>query len=92
MKTDEMLEPPAARTSEADSSAVTARAKAHHQFRLLAIMVHGTPGALPDAWRSYRNADEARVAARETMRNQHVLRLAILEDRPPLQFIEWVDR
>jgi hypothetical protein len=83
MKTDEMLEPPAARTSEADSSAVTARAKAHHRFRLLAIMVHGTPGALPDAWR---------VAARETMRNQHVLRVAILEDRPPLQFIEWVDR
>jgi hypothetical protein len=92
MKTDDMLEPPAARTSEADCSAVIARDDAYHRFRLLATMVHGTAGVLPEAWRSYRNADEARLAARETMRNQDVLRVAILEDRPPLQLIEWVDR
>jgi len=53
-------------------------------------MVQGTAAALPEAWRSYHTIDEARFAAREMMRNQRVLRVAIVADYPPLQFIEWV--
>jgi hypothetical protein len=55
-------------------------------------MVKGAPGGLPEAWRSYRNVDEARLAARHMMQDQRVLEVAIVEDRPPLQFIEWVRR
>lgn len=92
MKTEEMRELHAARTREASRSAVTAREEAYHRFRLLATMVQGTAAALPEAWQSYRNVDEARIGAREMMRNHRVLRVAIVEDRIPLRFVEWVGR
>jgi hypothetical protein len=55
-------------------------------------MVQGTAATLPEAWQAYRNVDEARLAAREMMRNHRVLRVAIVKDRVPLQFVEWVGR
>ena len=92
MKTDQMREQRGAGTSKAGRSTVIARKGAYHLCRLLAAMAQGAAGALPDAWRSYRNVDEARLAARDLMRDQRVLRVAMVEDRPPLQFIEWVAR
>jgi hypothetical protein len=92
MKPDEMRELRAAGTSKAGRSTVTARKAASHRFRLLAAMAQGAAGALPEAWRSYRNVDEARLAARDMVRDGRVLRVAIVEDRPPLQLIEWVGR
>jgi hypothetical protein len=56
------------------------------------MMVQGTAGALPEAWRSYGTVEKARIGAREMLRNQHVLQVAIVEDRPPLHFVEWVSR
>jgi hypothetical protein len=91
MKTDEMPDLAAEPTSEGGRSAVTTHAEAYHRFRLLATMVQ-TAAALPEAWQSYRNVDEARLAAKEMMRNHRVLRVAIVEDRIPLQFVEWVGR
>ena len=65
-------------------------APASYPLRLVAITVNGTTGALPkEAWRSYRTVGEARLAAREMLRNRRVVQVAIVEDRPPLQFIEW---
>lgn len=92
MKIDDMQELAAAGTNESDRTAVTAREEASHRFRLLATMVQGTAAALPEAWQSYRNVGEARLAARQMMRNHRVLRVAIVEDRIPLQFVEWVAR
>ena len=92
MKTEEMQDLHAAVTSEAARSSVTASEEAYHRFRLLATMVQGTAAGLPEAWQSYRNVDEARIAAREMMRNHRVLRVAIVEDRIPMQFVEWVGR
>ena len=92
MKTQEMQELHSAVTSQAGRSDVTAQAEAYHRFRLLATMVQGTAAALPEAWQSYGNVDEARIAAREMMRNHRVLRVAIVEDRIPMQFVEWVGR
>ena len=92
MKIDEMADPAAEATNEVGRSAVTTRAEAYRRFRLLATMVQGTAAALPEAWRSYVNVDEARLAAQEMMRNHRVLRVAIVEDRVPLQFVEWVGR
>jgi hypothetical protein len=82
----------AASPTEAGTSATTAREEAYRRFRLLATMVQGTAATLPEAWPSYRNVDEARLAALEMMRNHRVLRVAIVEDRVPLQFVEWVVR
>jgi hypothetical protein len=92
MKTEEMQEPRAAVPSEAGRSGVTAREEPYHRFRLLATMVQGTAAALPEAWRSYGNIDEARIGGREMLHNHRVLRVAIVEDRIPLQFVEWVGR
>jgi hypothetical protein len=92
MKTEDFLEPHPAGTSEAGRGAVTAREEAYHQYRLLATMVQGTAAALPEAWQSYRTVEEARIGAREMLHNHRVLRVAIVEDRIPLQFVEWVVR
>ena len=91
MKNEEMRELHAAGTSDAGPS-VTAREEAYHRYRLLATMVQGTTSALPEAWQSYRNVEEARIGAREILHNHRVLRVAIVEDRIPLQFVEWIGR
>ena len=39
-----------------------------------------------------RTVEEVRIGAREMLHNHRVLRVAIVEDRIPLQFVEWVNR
>lgn len=92
MKSVEIRELHAEVTSEASRSAVATWREAHHRYRLLALMVHGTASALPEAWQFYGTIDTARSGAREMLNDQRVLRVAIIEDRPPLQFVEWVGR
>ena len=92
MKNVDIRERHAARTSEASRSSVAAWREAHHRYRLLAMMVHGTSSALPEAWQSYGTIDTARRGAREMLNDPRVLQVAIIEDRPPLQFVEWVGR
>ena len=92
MKNEEMRELHAAGASEAGPSVVTARDEANHRYRLLATMVQGTASALPEAWQSYPNVEDARIGAREMLHNHRVLRVAIVDDRIPLQFVEWVGR
>ena len=65
---------------------------AHHRYRVLATMVQGTAATLPEAWPSYESIEKARGSAREMLRNHRVLRVAIVEDRVPPQFVEWVSR
>jgi hypothetical protein len=91
-RNEEIRAPNAASTSEARLSAVTPREEARRKYRLLATMVQGTAAALPEAWQSYGTVDEARVGAREMLHNHRVLRVAIVEDRIPPQFVEWVGR
>jgi hypothetical protein len=92
MKDEEMRELHAVRTSEARPSVVITWDEVSHRYRLLAMMVQGTASALPQAWRSYRNVEEARIGAQEMLHNDRVLRVAIIEDHIPLQFVEWVVR
>ena len=61
-----------------------------HRLRIIAVMAQGTPGLLPEAWRSYVNLDEARIGAAAALRDTHVLGVAIVEDGNPLQFVEWI--
>jgi hypothetical protein len=64
----------------------------HRRYRVLATMVQGTAATLPEAWRPYGSVEEARGSAREMLHNHRVLRVAIVEDRIPPQFVEWVSR
>ena len=54
-------------------------------------MAHENPGVVTEAWRSYLNLDEARMAAASALRDARVLGVAIVEDGNPLRFIEWID-
>jgi len=92
MENGEIRELHAARTSEGSRSAVAALKDACHRYRLLAVVEHGTTGALPEAWQSYPNVEEARIGAQEMLHKHRVLRVAIVEDHIPLQFVEWVVR
>jgi hypothetical protein len=90
MKTDEMPHLAVRATGKAGSSAIITSQGAYHRFRLLATMVQGRAASLPEAWQSYQNVEEARLAAQKMMRDHRVVRVAIVEDRIPLQFVEWV--
>ena len=92
LKNEEFRESHAAGTSEAGRSAVPAPKEPHHRYRLLATMVQGTAAALPEAWQSYWTVGEARIGAQEMLHNHRVLRVAIVEDRIPPQFVDWVGR
>jgi hypothetical protein len=85
MGTEELREPHPPQTNGATGAG-------HQRFRLLATMVQGTASALPEAWQRYRNVEDARSGAREMMRNHRVLRVAIVEDSIPPQFVEWIGR
>jgi hypothetical protein len=78
--------------SEAAMSTVPALKEGDDRYRLFAPMVQGTAATLPEAWQSYRTAVEARIGAREMLHNHRVVRVAIVEDRIPPQFVEWVGR
>jgi hypothetical protein len=92
MNTGKIQERPEKATREGAGTAVITCETGSYRFRLLAIMVQGTAGALAQAWRSYLNVEEARRAARELIGDQRVSAVAIVEDRPPLRFVEWVER
>ena len=92
MKNEELRELHVQGTSEAGESAVIARDNADHRYRLLATMMQGTAAALPETWQTFRTVEEARIGAREMLHNHRVLRVAVVKDRIPLQFAEWVNR
>lgn len=92
MKNEEFRELHVGGTSVAGRSAVTAREETYHRYRLLATMMQGTAAALPETWHTFRTVEEARIGAREMLHNHRVLRVAVVEDRIPRQFVEWVFR
>jgi hypothetical protein len=61
-----------------------------YRLRLLIVMSQGIAGAIPEAWRSYVQIEDARASALEALRNPQVLRVAIVEDNIPLRLVEWV--
>ena len=93
MKNNEFRELQVEGTNKADQGAVMARGdNADHRYRLLATMVQGTAAALPETWQTFRTVEDARIGAREMLHNHRVLRVAVVEDRVPPQFAEWVNR
>ena len=92
MKVEELWEVHAVGTSEAGRSNVATRKEAYYRYRLHSTMVQGTAAALPESWQVYPTVDDARNGAGEMLHNHRVLRVAIVTDRVPPQFVEWVGR
>lgn len=61
-------------------------------FRLRAIMKQGTAASLPGAWERYATIEDARAGTRPMYHNDRVLRVMIVTDSLPSQFVEWVER
>lgn len=84
-----------------ESERLNRRASAQHQqnivsgaktFRLQANMRRGTGSSLPGTWSSYASIDQARLAAREMLRDDRVVRVTVVTDTVPPGFVEWVNR
>ena len=67
-------------------------AGSHLGYRLQATVRRGTGSSLPDTWSPYVAIEEAREAAREMLRDERVVRVTVVEDTLPPQFVEWVNR
>ncbi|HMF97440.1 MAG TPA: hypothetical protein VKE96_24235 [Vicinamibacterales bacterium] len=63
-----------------------------HTFRLRPIMRQGTASSIPQAWERFDAITDARAAAKSMYHDDRVLRVFIVIDECPPQFVEWVDR
>jgi hypothetical protein len=75
---------------------VATTATASHQdgsgFRLRPIMRQGTASGIPETWIRFASIEDARRAVKPMYHDDRVLRIFIVTDEAPPQFVEWVDR
>jgi hypothetical protein len=67
-------------------------AETRQTFRLRPIMRQGTASSIPETWTRYTSIDEARKAIKQVYHDDRVLRIFIVTDEVPPQFVEWVER
>ena len=61
-------------------------------FRLQPIMRQGTASSIAETWTHFATLDDARRAVKQMYRDDRVLRVLIVRDALPAQFVEWVER
>jgi hypothetical protein len=61
-------------------------------FRLRPIMRQGTASSIAETWMSYATIETARASVRQMYHDDRVLRVFIVTDGLPAQFVEWVER
>ena len=61
-------------------------------FRLRPIMRQGTASSIAETWAHYDTLDDARRAVKQMYHDDRVLRVFIVKDAVPAQFVEWVER
>ena len=61
-------------------------------FRLRPIMRQGTASSIAETWAHFDTLDDARSAVKQMYRDDRVLRVFIVRDGLPEQFVEWVER
>jgi hypothetical protein len=67
-------------------------AERHTAYRLRPIMRQGTASSIPETWLRFPTVAEARLAARQMYHDDHVLRVFVVLDGQPPQFVEWIER
>ena len=65
---------------------------AGHVYRLRPIMRQGTASSVPEIWERYGTLEGARAAVKHAYHDDRVLRMFIVTDEVPPQFVEWVER
>ena len=61
-------------------------------FRLIVTMKQGTAASIPAAWVSYPTLESARHSTASVLRDDRVLRIAIVRNEVPPAFVEWAER
>lgn len=61
-------------------------------FRLRPIMRQGTASSIAETWTRFASVDDARRAAKSMYHDDRVLRVFVVTDEAPPQFVEWVER
>lgn len=61
-------------------------------FRLVITVKRGSASGYPAAWTPYATIEQARAAAASALREERVLRVAIVRDVGSGVFVEWLDR
>ena len=61
-------------------------------FRLVITVKRGSASGYPAAWTAYATIEQARAAAASVLREERVLRVAIVRDVGAGAFVEWLDR
>lgn len=63
-----------------------------HVYRLRPVMRQGTPSSVIETWERYGTLESARAAVKHAYHDDRVLRMFIVTDDVPPQFVEWVER
>jgi len=70
-------------------------ASPHHvamTFKLRPIMRQGTASSIAETWNHYATVDEAKGATKQMYHDDRVLRVFVVTDEAPPQFVEWIER
>ena len=72
-----------------------AAAGPHHAgmtFKLRPIMRQGTASSISETWNHYATVDEAKRATKQMYHDDRVLRVFVVTEEVPPQFVEWIER
>jgi hypothetical protein len=61
-------------------------------FKLIATMRRGTATQLAAAWARYPTVDAARLGGATLLRDDRILRVAVVRNEIPPAFVEWAER
>lgn len=61
-------------------------------YRLRPIMRQGTASSVPETWVRFPSLDAACRASKAMYHDDRVLRVFVVTDEAPPQFVEWVER
>ena len=61
-------------------------------FGLIVTMRRGTSSGMPQAWARYPLIEDARIGARELLRDDRVLRVMVVRNEIPPAYVEWMER
>ena len=61
-------------------------------FKLIVSVRRGSASNLPGVWGRFSTIEQAQAAGGELLRNDRVVRIAIVRDEAPPAFVQWLER
>jgi hypothetical protein len=61
-------------------------------FKLIATMRRGSSSGFPETWARYATIEAARLGSAALLRDDRILRVAIVRNEVPPAYVEWAER